>query len=773
MVTAHAEGRLLRPTLRSVSAAVAMAVSSGIRSEILIVCDNADARTIAEAQRWSNRKDLDFDVRTLEVSLGESGASRNAGAIDARGQFIGFVDGDDLVSENYFAAALDVLRARQSTVVHPEYVISFGARSVIWRTDSTDNQEVSYRDLVRHNLWPSSAVAARSLYLELPYRSLHPGSGYGPEDWTWNIDTAARGITHVVAPDSVFFYRVRERGGVNNRHALSMLPAFDLEGLRRALPLVARPPVPAEEASKPDGLRGLGHRAYRAVLPAARWSTGWLSFEAKHAIYRGVRWVFRLGAGEPPIAPPPPAMSPALEEALSAIVEIEPAASWTALQVHSLPVWHAHDDGYAEWLERALNEIGTRGQVLVMVPWLGVGGADLVSLNYAKALNSLPAYSGRVTILATFPPERTRRDLIPDSINVVNLDERWLALDQGMRNRFIAQLIVLARPELIVSVNCFHFSDALQTYARPILDETRAFVTLFAFDRIGNGYPTNPITDDSQRDYLDLLDGVITDNTATAALIEDILALPHERIVVHRQPAMDDIPALETETAAYRDEEFSSTHPFRLLWPHRLDGEKRPDVLIELTAELRRRDLPAVIEVWGQRVLTQDGDTLMHDLAEAGVIYRGPYSGGLAALATNEYHALLLTSQSEGLPLVLVQSMLLGLPVIASDVGGVSNIVITGETGILTRGPDDIAGYAQAVETLIQDPGLRRTLITGAHAFAAENHSWSAFDAAVERTVRPSVAPENQPALQVGVQLPHALGGVSPGESTTAVGGAH
>lgn len=741
VVTTHAEGRLLRPTLRSIGASIRTASTAGWRCELLLIADNADIRTQSEIARWGARQDLGYPVRILEVSLGESGAARNAGAAASAGEHVAFVDGDDLVSADYFGSVLEVLRGRTGpTIVHPDYVISFGARSVVWRADPTDHHEVTFRDLVRHNLWPSSAAARRDLYLDHPYRSLHPTSGYGPEDWVWNIDTTAAGATHLVARDSVFFYRVRERGGVNNRHALSILPWFDLDALRRALPASASNET--EDHLNSPAARPLSHRLYSRMLPVARWSTRWLSFEAKHAIYRAARSVARGGVRAPRPAPVESTLADALATALADAAEIEPAITWTAYRALTIPVWHAHDDGYGAYLEAALNGIADRGDVLVLVPWLGVGGADLVSLNYARALAATERYRGRVTVLATSLAQRTRRELIPDDVNFVQLDERWLGLDPGIRSRLLAQLIILARPDLIVSVNCHHFTEAMPDYSRQILDGTRVFATLFAFDRVGAGYPTNPITDDSQRAYLDDIDGIITDNTTTARLVEDILALPHEQILIHRQPAMDDVPPLEETTAAYTDEQFDHAHPFRLVWPHRLDAEKRPDVLIELARELRRRDLPVVIDVWGQRVLTIEGDSLMTDLAEAGVTYRGPYSGGLPALPTREYHGLLLTSQSEGLPLVLVQSLLLGLPVVASGVGGVPDIIQDGVTGLLSSGPDDIDGFADAIRSLLSDAPRRRALIEAGHAFAARHHSWDAF----EHTVATALLPQHLPA---------------------------
>ncbi len=205
VVTVHAEDRLLRPTLRSVDDAIRAVVASGARTELLLVADNATPRTRELAAEWA-ASTHEYEVRVLDTTLGESGAARNAGALSARGEFVAFIDGDDLVSENYLSASLDLLREEEEVVAHPEHVLSFGARSLLWKTDSATRDRVDYRDLIRHNLWPASSVARRSIYLRYPYRSLPPESGFGPEDWIWNIDTTAAGIRHESVPDTIFFY---------------------------------------------------------------------------------------------------------------------------------------------------------------------------------------------------------------------------------------------------------------------------------------------------------------------------------------------------------------------------------------------------------------------------------------------------------------------------------------------------------------------------------------------------------------------------------------
>jgi glycosyltransferase involved in cell wall biosynthesis len=76
------------------------------------------------------------------------------------------------------------------------------------------------------------------------------------------------------------------------------------------------------------------------------------------------------------------------------------------------------------------------------------------------------------------------------------------------------------------------------------------------------------------------------------------------------------------------------------------------------------------------------------------------------------YHAfdvLLMTSDFEGTPMVLLEAMSCGLPVLASAVDGIAEVCRNGHDAILLP-PGDVAGFAAALEGLLQDDGLRKTL---------------------------------------------------------------
>ena len=79
-----------------------------------------------------------------------------------------------------------------------------------------------------------------------------------------------------------------------------------------------------------------------------------------------------------------------------------------------------------------------------------------------------------------------------------------------------------------------------------------------------------------------------------------------------------------------------------------------------------------------------------------------------------------LVSQWEGLPRSILEAMRSGLPVVASDVGGVAEAVLPGKTGFLAR-PGDTKALATRLEQLIKDGRLRQALGSAGRRSYEEN----------------------------------------------------
>ena len=86
---------------------------------------------------------------------------------------------------------------------------------------------------------------------------------------------------------------------------------------------------------------------------------------------------------------------------------------------------------------------------------------------------------------------------------------------------------------------------------------------------------------------------------------------------------------------------------------------------------------------------------------------------------------------TEGLGVVLIEAMELGLPIIASNVGGIPDVVVDGESGILVPEKDPVA-LADAFKRLEANPTLIQKLLAGARKRIDECFTWNGI---IERQV--------------------------------------
>jgi glycosyltransferase involved in cell wall biosynthesis len=87
---------------------------------------------------------------------------------------------------------------------------------------------------------------------------------------------------------------------------------------------------------------------------------------------------------------------------------------------------------------------------------------------------------------------------------------------------------------------------------------------------------------------------------------------------------------------------------------------------------------------------------------------------------------LLLTSTHEGMPNVVMEAQLLGLPVVATRAGGTADLVLDGVTGSL-RPIGDVRGLANACLSILNDPELRRRMGEAGRMHMAQDFSRKAM----------------------------------------------
>jgi glycosyltransferase involved in cell wall biosynthesis len=83
-------------------------------------------------------------------------------------------------------------------------------------------------------------------------------------------------------------------------------------------------------------------------------------------------------------------------------------------------------------------------------------------------------------------------------------------------------------------------------------------------------------------------------------------------------------------------------------------------------------------------------------------------------------------SRREGFGIACLEAMAHGVPVVASGVGGLLDLVVDGETGLVVP-PGDVRALRAALERLLGDPELRRRMGEAARRRARERFSWERF----------------------------------------------
>jgi glycosyltransferase involved in cell wall biosynthesis len=110
------------------------------------------------------------------------------------------------------------------------------------------------------------------------------------------------------------------------------------------------------------------------------------------------------------------------------------------------------------------------------------------------------------------------------------------------------------------------------------------------------------------------------------------------------------------------------------------------------------------------------------------------------------FDVFVLSSQSEGLPLVVLEAMSMGKPIVATSVGGVPEIVRDGVTGVLVP-PKSPGALAAALISVLSDPAAAAMMGAAARAHVLRDHSLTSMVQATERLYENLLSARGRPVL--------------------------
>lgn len=209
-------------TLKTVQDSVAALHSKhDVPCAVTLILDTPDPKTLAVAESAC----LTYPNTRISISaFRDLGLSRNQGIQESSADWIAFVDADDLWGPSWLSLAFTASAQNPRAIFHPEISFYFGSSttresSIVARHISSTDSNFDPFTLSTENYWTSACFASRAMFLETPYRPVDKSKRIGMEDWTFNLETLAKGIHHLVVTDSVHFIRDKPVGSMRDDHS--------------------------------------------------------------------------------------------------------------------------------------------------------------------------------------------------------------------------------------------------------------------------------------------------------------------------------------------------------------------------------------------------------------------------------------------------------------------------------------------------------------------------------------------------------------------------
>jgi len=672
----HRESGYVLRTLRSLDEAASFARDEGIHSELIVVLDRSDelTRNVTKSAICCGFE----TVRCVEADHGSLGLARNTGIAAANGKYVWTADADDLVSYNCIAVMHAMAEATPRSVVFSEYIVAFGDDH--WVAKYFDDSVVEAVDFLYGHPYMSRIFLHRDVFNDLQFDDLRLSQGFAFEDWHLNCEFKAQGLRFSVAPKTVIYYRQRKGS------------------LCREADTISTRQIPATSLFRPEIL--LSHVALEKTRRTAS-----LPRAGKVGINQSISTQEFLA-------------DPVCMELTFAAIRVDPCINLRRIEAgrSGANVFPDHHWGHDYATACSIVESGDFSDI-VLLPRLNAGEEGSFILD---VLHSLAEESESFRCLIVSGEAGAAQDWagrLPASSRFLDVCNEFPELDDNARDQLVLRLVLAVGQKFArIHLQDSHFVRRWYSRFSPCLDGFKFVYYRFCDPRIlrngswvtlGNGLEfisselgrLNMLITDNQK--------IIEDDVSVFGVCAEKWQCVHAAVLT-RSP----------------DQPPRSTPIHKILWASRLCEQKRPDLLAKIAAEASRL-MPALrICAVGTSDRESDWPALFADTP--GLEYLGPFQE-FAALQPDGYDALLYTSAFDGLPNVILEAMGWGLPVIAPDVGGVSEAVRDGETGFLIPDFSDdgqlIDAYVAAIQRLYHDWARTKFMAHAARALIERRHS--------------------------------------------------
>ncbi|AWN55638.1 hypothetical protein DK412_14800 [Methylobacterium sp. 17Sr1-1] len=522
----------------------------------------------------------------------------------------------------------------------------------------------------------SRVMTRRSNFSKIQYQDLRASSGYAYEDWHLNVEAVGHGFEVNVARNTTIYYRQR---------ANSLLKEADSRSVR--------------------------------TIPPARFFNPEVYLEVCREDY------FKFSRGERHSVDQLDVRS----DFMSSQVNIHSAHKANFIDsaidisvINHIPALTNHESDLsagAAYFEIARELKGKSFTDVALFPFMTTGGGEKYILNVLNCLVEVNPDRKLLLISGQGGVRHKWIEKLPAGSVFIDIFNRYPNLTNEHRDLITLKIIQSVAPTAVLHLKCSEYAQDFYSRYSAVLENFNVFyrfsdqIRRFEDRFFVNGYSWDFISDN-----IKTLDLVICDNHKIMRNdVARIDTLAEKEVCLYTLCEIEKVPIPKKVVQR------------RILWASRLDPEKRPELIGMIAAILESRHPDVVIDVWGESFSGFDVAALAQ---HRNIQVRGSYSG-FTSIGTDQYDMFLYTSAYDGLPNVVVEAMACSLPVIAPDIGGISEAVINHVTGVLIDGArkdeELVTSYVAAIDWLYDEDGRIEAVGNRALHHVQANHSREAY----------------------------------------------
>ena len=371
------------------------------------------------------------------------------------------------------------------------------------------------------------------------------------------------------------------------------------------------------------------------------------------------------------------------------------AHTWPEISEPKLPPFHSP----MNWgrlnamltLQKAADHRRARIVILVNRPrW---GGARRME-GYIAHAAAAQYGAGEVMLVATDHGGDMPEGKLPDNCRYVDFATATADLRDNERQRVLVEFLRSLTPSAVFSVNSRMLWNAMTPFGKALTATVPVYACLFCNEQTPLGYWTGYPVRFFYR-HFDSLAGVCMDSHFLQDWLSSIYKVPPaETSRLHVLEAPVD-PALGI---APTPEATPGRRP-QVFWSGRFDRQKRIDIVYRIAEEMPHADF----RMWGEPVLSKNA---VPEKKPDNIIHEGVYAR-FEDLPLDQADAWLYTSEWDGVPSILLEVAMSGVPLVGSIAGGTGE-VLHADLSVPVADIENIAAYKAGLDSIFEAPASAR-----------------------------------------------------------------